>query len=66
MEDKIARASRAFGVLRSVFKDGDLSFRTKRVVYRGMVLGVLLYGAETSANKRVNTRKIEAFHHIRV
>ena len=40
VEDKIARASRAFD-------DGNLSRGTKRMVYRAAVLGVLLYGAET-------------------
>ena len=48
VEDKIARASRAFGTLcRPVFNDGNLSRGTKRMVYRAAVLGVLLYGAET-------------------
>ena len=63
VEDKIARASRAFGALcKPVFRDGDLSNKTKRMVYRAAVLGVLLYGAETWANKRAATRKIESFH----
>ena len=63
MEDKIARASRAFGALcRPVFRDDDLSNKTKRMVYRAAVLGVLLYGAETWANKRTATRKIESFN----
>ena len=52
VEDKVARTSRAFGALcRPVFRDDDLSLRTKRMVYRAVVLGVLLYGAETWANK---------------
>ena len=38
VEDKIARASRAFGALcRPVFNDGNLSRRTKRMVYRAAV-----------------------------
>ena len=42
VEDKIARASRAFGALcRPVFNDGNLSRGTKRMVYRPAVLGVL-------------------------
>ena len=45
--DKIARASRAFGALcRPVFQDSNLSIKTKRMVYRAVVMGVLLYGAE--------------------
>ena len=63
VEDKIARASRAFGALcRPVFNDGNLSRRTKRIVYRAAVLGVLLYGAETWVNKRDVTQKLESFY----
>ena len=63
VEDKIARASRAFGALcRPVFNDGNLSRRTKRIVYRAAVLGVLLYGAETWVNKRDATQKLESFY----
>ena len=52
-EDRIGRASRAFGSLcRPVFRDGNLSLKTKRMVYRSAVLGVLLYGTETWATKR--------------
>ena len=47
---RIAQASRAFGSLRdSVFTASDLTMETKRMVYRSVVLGVLLYGAETWA-----------------
>ena len=46
-------ASRAFGCLRrAVFKDRDLTVRTKRNVYQTCVLSVSLYG-----------RKLDAFHH---
>ena len=63
VEDRIARASKAFGALRRpVFGDKDLSLRTKRLVYRAVVLGVLLYGSETWANKRIASRRVEAFH----
>ena len=63
VENRIAHASRAFGALRrSVFMDSGLSLRTKRLVYRAVVLGVLLYGSETWATKRVASRKIEVFH----
>ena len=48
VEDRIGQASRAFGALRRpVFGDKDLSLKTKRLVYNAVVLGVLLYGAET-------------------
>ena len=63
VEDKIARASRAFGVLcRPVFQDKGLSLKTKRMMYRAVVMGVLLHGAETWVNKRAATRKLESFN----
>ena len=47
---RIAQASRAFGILRdSVFTASDFIIETKRMMYRSVVLGVLLYGAETWA-----------------
>ena len=63
VENRIAKASRAFGSLkRPVFRDKDLSLKTKRLVYQAVVLGVLLYGAETWATKREHSRKLEVFH----
>ena len=63
VEDRIGRTSRAFGALcRPVFRDSNLSLRTKRMVYRAVVLGVLLYGAETCVNKSAATRKLESFN----
>ena len=63
MEDRIARAARAFGALcRPVFQDNKLSLETKRMVYRAVVMGVLLYGAEAWVNKRAVTRKLESFN----
>ena len=63
VEDRIARASRAFGALcRPVFQDNKLSLETKRMVYRAVVMGVLLYGAEAWVNKRAVTRKLESFN----
>ncbi len=65
VEDKIAGASRAFGALcKPVFRDNDLSMKTKTLVHRAAVLGVLLYGAETWATKRCATKKIESFHNM--
>ena len=62
-QDRIARALRAFGALsKLVFSDNNISVLTKRIVYCAVVLGVLLYGAETWANKRVTTRKFETFN----
>ena len=62
VEERIARASKAFGALcRPVFRDSTLSLVTKRMVYHVVVLGVLLYGAETWTNKRAATRKLKSF-----
>ena len=42
--------------------NGSSSRKTKRMFYHAAVLGVLLYGAETWATKRVSTQKVEAFN----
>ena len=63
VDSRIAKASRAYGaVRRPVFKGKDLTLKTKRLVYRAVVLGVLLYGAETWAVKKEHSRKFEVFH----
>ena len=60
---RIAQASRAFGSLRdSVFNAPDLTMETKRMVYRSVVLGVLLYGAETWAPTQELVGKLDRFH----
>ena len=60
--ERIAKASRAFGALKKpVFKNSNPSYRTKRLVYRAIVLGVLLYGSETWTTKHNTTKKLEAF-----
>lgn len=62
-QDRVARAWRRFEASsKPVFRGDDLSLLTKRLVYLAVVLGVLLCGAETWANKRVTTRTFEAFH----
>ena len=42
--------------------DKDLSLKTKRLAYQAVVLGVLLYGAETLTLKRAHSKKLEVFH----
>ena len=42
--------------------DKDLSLKAKRLVYRAVVLGVLLYGAETMTIKLAHSKKLEVFH----
>lgn len=62
---RLAKASRAFGTLRSsVFSNRDLSVKTKvQYVYSAVVLSTLLYGCETWAMKAVDVRRLAAFHH---
>ena len=63
IDQHIVQASKALGSLRSaVFLAHDLSLETKRLVYCSVVLGVLLYGAETWAPTQVLVRKFEWFH----
>jgi len=58
VQEKIGRASQAFGALHgSVFCDRNLSLTTKWMVYCSMVLGVL-YGAESWAIKEPTIRNI--------
>ena len=60
IEDRVAKASRAFGALKkAMFINNSLLLKTKRLVYRAVVLGVLLYGVETLALKRDH---LEVFH----
>ena len=61
--ERIAKAARAFGSLKGpVFSNSNLSYKTKRMVYKAVVLGVLLYGSETWTTKHNMTRRLEAFH----
>ena len=60
---RLAQASRAFGSLRdSVFAASDLSLEMKRLLYQSVVLGVLLYGAETWAPTQELVGKLDQFH----
>lgn len=61
LEDRIARVS-ASALCRTVSHNGNLSRKTKRMVYYAAVLGMWFYGAETWANRRVATREIESFN----
>ena len=63
MEDRLARASHAFGTLyRPVFCNGYLSQKANRIIYCAAMLDVLLYGFETWATKRVSIQEVEAFN----
>ena len=50
--ERIAKASRAFGMLKR--KNSNLSYETKRHVYEAVVLEILLCGSETWTTKRFN------------
>ena len=64
METRIAKASRAFGVLRkAVFLDRNLTLCTKRKIYQACVLSVLMYGAECWTPLRRHVKKLNTFHH---
>ena len=45
-----------------MFAASDLTLETKRMVYRSVVLGVLLYGAETWAPTQELVSKLDRFH----
>ena len=61
--ERIAKVNKAFGALwEPVFRDSNLSLRTKRKVYKAVVLEVLLYGSETWTTKRNDVRRLEVFH----
>ena len=64
VDNRIAKASRAFGTLRkAVFLVRDLSLFTKRMIYQACVMSVLLYGAECWIPLRRHIKKRNTFHH---
>ena len=61
--ERIAKTSKALCALwEPIFRDSSLSLRTKRNMYKAVVLGVLLYGSETWTTKRDAVRRLEVFH----
>ena len=63
IDQRIAKASRAFGALRkSVFNSRDLRVETKRMVYLACVLSVLLYGSECWTPLRKDLKKLDSFN----
>ena len=64
VEERIAKASRAFDAMQKVaWKRPEISLTTKIALYRTCVLSSLLYGAETWTLLAAHTRRLEAFHH---
>jgi len=61
---RVSCAAAVFGALhRSVFGDSLLSIFTKSIVYKAVVLGALLYAAETWPIKQRKLHSLEVFHH---
>ena len=61
--ERIAKASKTlvhYG--KPVFRDSNLSLRTKRKMYKAVVLRVLLYGSDTWKTKRDAVKRLEVFH----
>lgn len=60
---RIGLASTSFGRLSGrVFKNRDLTVRTKLTVYKAICLSILLYGCEAWVPYRKHIRKLESFH----
>ena len=60
---RIGIASSVFGGMRrSVWNDGDLTRRTKRMVYNSAVMGTLSYGMAAWAIPQKLVSKLEGFH----
>ncbi len=63
IDRRVASASRVFGALQCVFRDRNLSLRTKRLIYSACVVSTLLYGAECWAILKRDETRLDAFHH---
>ena len=64
IDKRIAAACRAFGALREpVFKNHQLSIRTKRLIFSACVLSVLLYGGECWVPLQQDLRRLSTFYH---
>ena len=60
---RIESASHAFGALRHcLFTSANISPAVKRVVYEGLILAILLYGAETWSLTEKLFRQLRVFH----
>jgi len=60
----VSHAVAVFGaLLKTFFCDGALSNLTKRIVYKAVVLGILLYAVEIWPIKQRDLHSLEVFHH---
>jgi len=64
VEERISKASQAFGALKHcLFRRRDVATEVKRSVYCGLILAILLYGAEHWCLTAKMIRVLRAFHH---
>ena len=63
VEHRVRSAYTAFGKMRHrVFNSGDLTRKTKLMVYEAVIISTLLYGCETWTLYRRDLKKLERFH----
>ena len=63
LTSRLAKASRAFGALQKpIFGCSGLSIKSKRLVYKAIVLPTLFYGAETWPKKARQMNRLNLFH----
>ena len=60
---RLSLVSRAFGSLREVFLDRNLSIHTKRLLYNACVMSILLYGSECWCPLRRDLQRLDGFYH---
>jgi hypothetical protein len=64
VEERISMASQAFGALKHcLFRRADVTTEVKRSVYCGLILAILLFGAEHRCLTAKMVRMLRAFHH---
>jgi hypothetical protein len=64
VEERILKASQAFGALKHcLFRQRDIATEAKRSVYCGLILAILLFGAEHWCLTAKMVRMLRAFHH---
>ena len=63
VDNRIVSEGNAFEALsKCVFRAKTMSLRAKRVVYNGLILAILLYGAETWSLSEVLFNRVRTFH----
>jgi hypothetical protein len=63
VDSRLKAAGGAFGVLsKPIFRSKSVSLRAKRVVYNGVILSILLYGAETWSLTELLFHRLRTFH----